>query len=109
MFRNPKVQTLLVLAAGALLGYGVAVGGLRLTWQSEAAPVNTPLPSKLADAAPAPLPDQCPTGRCAEGDAKGILVAQANKPAVAQKAPNGNRPPNILAIMGDDIGWFNIG
>src|SRR5664279_1501123 len=26
-----------------------------------------------------------------------------------QAAPSGDRKPNILVIMGDDVGWFNIG
>src|SRR5215469_6211391 len=34
--------------------------------------------------------------------------APAPAPAPAQPAPQ-QRPPNILVIMGDDIGWFNIG
>jgi arylsulfatase A-like enzyme len=34
--------------------------------------------------------------------------AQAPAPAPAQPAPQ-QRPPNILMIMGDDVGWFNIG
>ena len=29
----------------------------------------------------------------------------ASMPAAAQQ----QRPPNILVIMGDDVGWFNIG
>ena len=29
----------------------------------------------------------------------------ASIPASAQQ----QRPPNILVIMGDDVGWFNIG
>lgn len=32
--------------------------------------------------------------------------AQAPLPA---PAPAGQRPPNILVVMGDDVGWFNIG
>jgi len=32
-------------------------------------------------------------------------VAVANAPAAAQQ----QRQPNILVIMGDDVGWFNIG
>lgn len=31
-------------------------------------------------------------------------MSQAQAPAQPQQ-----RPPNILVIMGDDIGWFNIG
>ncbi|MGG5817289.1 arylsulfatase [Falsiroseomonas sp. HW251] len=35
--------------------------------------------------------------------------AQAPAPAPAPAAPAGQRQPNILVIMGDDVGWFNIG
>ena len=35
-------------------------------------------------------------------------TSQAQAPAPAQPAPQ-QRPPNILVIMGDDIGWFNVG
>ncbi len=38
--------------------------------------------------------------------AAGILTAQFDVPAQAQ-APASGRKPNILMIMGDDIGWFN--
>lgn len=34
-------------------------------------------------------------------------VAQAQQPAPAT-ASGGGRKPNILMIMGDDIGWFNV-
>ncbi len=44
------------------------------------------------------------------------LAATAAMPAVsglqvaqAQPAPTGGAKPNILVIMGDDVGWFNIG
>jgi arylsulfatase A-like enzyme len=35
-------------------------------------------------------------------------VEKALAQAQAQRTPNGQRP-NILVIMGDDVGWFNIG
>ncbi len=38
----------------------------------------------------------------------GAAVQVAQSQAQAQPAPSGRRP-NILFIMGDDIGWFNIG
>ena len=34
-----------------------------------------------------------------------IAVCSANAPASAQQQSK----PNILVIMGDDVGWFNIG
>ncbi len=36
-----------------------------------------------------------------------ISLLAAGTPALAQQ-PQG-KPPNILVIMGDDVGWFNIG
>jgi arylsulfatase len=37
------------------------------------------------------------------GTAASIQLAQAQQPTTS------GRPPNILVIMGDDVGWFNIG
>jgi len=36
-----------------------------------------------------------------------VAVAAICAPASAQQPQA--KPPNILVIMGDDIGWFNIG
>jgi arylsulfatase len=36
----------------------------------------------------------------------GVLAAGAN---CAQNMASGEKKPNILVIMGDDVGWFNIG
>jgi arylsulfatase A-like enzyme len=101
MFKNRKVQTLAVLAAGALLGYAAASGNLRLN-RSDAAPAN-------GQTAPAD-PSDCPTC-CAQGASKAELLAMADpkvKEAVAKARANGKKP-NILFIMGDDVGWYNIG
>src|ERR1700730_2675849 len=37
------------------------------------------------------------------GTAAPVQLGQAQQPAAS------GRPPNILVIMGDDVGWFNIG
>ena len=34
-----------------------------------------------------------------------VAAATASTPSLAQQ----QRRPNILVIMGDDVGWFNIG
>src|SRR3979411_422276 len=34
-----------------------------------------------------------------------VAVMALSSPAAAQQ----QRPPNILVIMGDDVGWFNVG
>jgi len=38
----------------------------------------------------------------------GVQTSQAQQRAQAQPAPAGGKP-NILIIMGDDVGWFNVG
>src|SRR5215467_11754039 len=42
------------------------------------------------------------------GSRPSIQVAQAQQPTSSQ-APAGGTKPNIIVIMGDDIGWSNIG
>ena len=51
VFKNQKVQALLILAAGALLGYGAATGAFRFSRQAEATPADAPAfsPRQLAE------------------------------------------------------------
>src|SRR5262245_56506488 len=104
MFRNSKVQMAAVLAAGAFLGFMVS-----------SARVNP-----FSRANPAPSPDKVATSKAAEpaGGQKDICCAGTNKEQllVRAEAKPGNqdqkkngKKPNILFIMGDDIGWFQIG
>src|SRR5262245_49043850 len=62
---------------------------------SSCASSQTPAPKP----APAPAPAQAPAAKPA---------APAQQPATAAKPASG-RQPNILFIMGDDVGWFNVG
>ncbi len=70
--------------------------------------------AKLAELFPAPTEEWAAC--CAENCEKGVLLAQADtqvaqaKKSNAQKQPAGSgKKPNIVVIMGDDVGWFNIG
>jgi arylsulfatase A-like enzyme len=38
-----------------------------------------------------------------------IAVGLLGAPPASAQAPTPTRPPNIVVIMGDDVGWFNIG
>src|SRR6476646_9078334 len=80
MFRESKVGMFAVLALGALGGY-VAAGG-RL-W-----------PHPRAEAAP---------------QAPAITATTASLPIVAAQPGGSGKKPNILFIMGDDIGWMQPG
>jgi len=91
MIRNSKVQALAFVAVGALVGYLAAAGRFSST-PAEAAPATPPAVEKPAADTPA----------CCEGAAKGNLLAFAQKEASGKK-------PNIVVIMGDDVGMWNIG
>src|SRR5262249_53343139 len=69
----------------------------------------TPSTAEAASAKPAE-PGGAKPACCEEVD-KGRLLAKADpkvKTALAKAEGNGKKP-NILFIMGDDVGWFNIG
>src|SRR6516165_1229026 len=89
MLRNTKVQMAAILAVGALLGYVAASGWLN--------------PFSSASAGPTPGEGAAvkPAGPGGGGDPK-------EKTTFSGAQQNGKKP-NILVIMGDDIGWFNIG
>jgi arylsulfatase len=92
-----------VLAVGALLGYLAASGRATLFQQADAAP-----PTLGAGEAGSGDKAAC----CSEGASKGELLVMADprvKATVAAAQEKNGKKPNILVIMGDDIGWFQIG
>jgi arylsulfatase len=106
MFRNTRVQMAAVLAVGALLGYLAASGRLNPFARADAA-------RSTAEAASAKQAESGNVAKlaCCEDANKGQLLALADpkvKEAVA-RAEQAGKKPNILFIMGDDIGWFQIG
>ncbi len=48
---------------------------------------------------------------CSEGSARNVLLARADAKAPSARAETSasGKKPNIVMIMGDDVGWFNIG
>ena len=120
MFRSKNFQAVVMVAAGALLGYVAASGGIRLDRSANASLANSqtsnraPSDSSVAVAAGAPNGLECSKGNAkamlfTQADAteqEPLLLAQASK-AADQKSSSGNgKKPNILFIMGDDIGWM---
>jgi arylsulfatase len=93
MLRNTRVQMAGVLALGALLGYLAANGRLN--------------PFSWADAAES---GGGKAGARQKGNT-GQFLAPGNLKGVAKikKAEKNGKKPNIVFIMGDDVGWFNIG
>src|SRR3984957_3463899 len=106
MWKNTKVQMLLVLVAGISLGYAAATGRLNPFAKAEAA---QPGQAAATDKTGGDKDDA--SGCCSDGAdrAKQVALNDPNvKAAVARIQKNGKKP-NILFIMGDDVGWFNIG
>ncbi len=107
MLRSPKFQVLCTLAGGALLGYLAACGRFDTTSQAEVNPA-----SATSELAATPDPS---AACCASGGRNELLLADASvEIAQAQaKSKAGStvpaKKPNILFIMADDIGWFNVG
>jgi arylsulfatase len=89
-----------VLAVGLVAGYAAASGKFNPLQHSDAA---------AADEA-AVKSGECPLGGCCEKPDKAKLIAAVNEhnAHVAANLQPGKKP-NVLFIMGDDIGWFNVG
>lgn len=113
-----------VLVVGALLGYAAASSRLDVLHRADGGPTQQHLPQEVANAplqtsvtsevhavqrpmaatashSAKPAAGTC----CALGSAKGQLVAMANNAAALEQTASGKKP-NILFIMGDDIGWM---
>jgi len=105
MFKNQKVQALIVLATGALLGYWAASSNRLWTWSAASATTGSPEQNnRSADSARPASPADC----CMDGNEKGLLLAKAERLGEEREKASGKKP-NIVFIMGDDVGWFNIG
>src|SRR5579871_2232258 len=106
MLKNTTVQMIAMLAVGGLLGYAAASGKLDAFRQASAQPPQPTVSEKPSSSVESTL--DC----CSEGVTKGQLVAMADpkvQQAVAKAQAANGKKPNIIFIMGDDIGWFQIG
>jgi arylsulfatase len=96
-----------VLAAGTLLGYLAASGALNPFSQADAGQS----PAAAANGKRAEPGDGAKPACCDPG-IKGQLLALAGpraRGAAAEGGKENGKKPNILFIMGDDVGWFQIG
>src|SRR5262245_14593341 len=107
MIRNSKVQLAAVLLAGSVLGYVAA--STRSTRQAEAASSARPQAEKrdLSQIPQTQLTGQTEKPDCCELSRHNLVAAQ-NQVALGNATKDGKKP-NIVFIMGDDIGVWNIG
>ena len=110
MHRTTKLQIVFSLAIASLLGYLAATARIL---PPSTAHANTATPEGAADlvnSAAVPTLQPC----CRQGFGEELLFADAGTEiAQAQagrpQAATTGKKPNIIFIMGDDVGWFNIG
>lgn len=103
------MQAMLVLALGATLGFVAAEYRFDVLAPTQAASETARLDVSLSPASAAHQLECCSSINTGEllAMADTTLVAQAQQPR-RQPAAAGKKP-NILVIMGDDVGWFNLG
>lgn len=97
MFTGSRIQTALVLAVGLTAGYAAASGRFNPFASTGAAPPGTP----AAD----PTDGSC----CAGVDKAALAAIGAHNAKVSAAAQKDGKQPNIVVIMGDDVGIWNIG
>src|SRR5689334_12332484 len=110
MFHGTKLQTVLALGIGALLGFAATSGRILPRAQAVGAAGQAAPVSHFEQAALPPTEACCVQAGAAEqllADVSGE-IAQA-QPGRSKGGSGGAKKPNIIFIMGDDVGWFNIG
>ncbi|HET6325155.1 MAG TPA: arylsulfatase [Planctomycetaceae bacterium] len=123
MLRSPRAQMIAVLAMGGLAGYVAASSRMDVFHSAKAEPVlqkvsekhagvsrqsSTPMALTIQKAVAQPSGTSKTAGHtcCSTGSARGQLVAVNNVDAKLVNLQAEGKKPNILFIMGDDIGWM---
>lgn len=108
MSRPSTAFTCIGLAAGALLGFAALQGRFDATPRAHAAPPAAPALAVPATPRTAPAVGQ--TAPANSRDAvRQVALQDPNVAAAVKKIEVKGKKPNIVFIMGDDVGWFNVG
>ena len=102
------IQALACVGLGAMLGLVAATRDITPFSRADVAPsAARQVAAETGVADPGVGRPSC----CSEGLTKGVLLTQADAGETAAKAEAtaSGKKPNIVFIMGDDVGWFNIG
>lgn len=107
MFKNPRVQMIAFVAIGALAGYVAASGKWTGLLRADTTETKTTAVASVAsEASPSGQPPCCCDGM---GTGQLLAMADTHNAKVRETAKQTGKKPNILFIMGDDIGMWNIG
>src|SRR5262245_22776907 len=98
MLRSSRLIPLLTLVVGGLGGWAVASGRLDSMLHAEVKPAEQPAAPAACDT----------TSGCCNAADKAALLTATSMNLNANRQPGGKKP-NIVVIMGDDIGIWNIG
>src|SRR5260370_496535 len=99
-----SIPSLACVGLGALLGFVAA--SKDITPVSRAGVATPPARQAAAETGVTDRP-----ASCSEGVARNVLLAQVGSQTTTAKGASASsgKKPNIVFIMGDDVGWFNIG
>jgi arylsulfatase A-like enzyme len=128
MIKHIRIQTIAIVAISGLLGYMAASSRLDVFRTADAgasqqrvadkadAREHSPSAEAILAGFPRSAAKQTIVSKkaaehtcCSTGAAKGQLLAMGNVNAKLASLQADGKKPNILFIMGDDVGWFNIG
>jgi arylsulfatase len=104
------IQWMACVGLGALLGAVAATGDITPSSRADGAP--RPVPQAAAGAKTILIhPRVSPRSCSPEAPARNVLLAHAGpkEMAAGSQSTRSGKKPNIVVIMGDDVGWFNIG
>ncbi len=102
------MQALACMGLGAILGLVAATRDITPFSRADVAPsAARQVAAETGVADPGAGRPSC----CSAGLTKGVLLtrADAGETAAKAEATASGKQPNIVFIMGDDVGWFNIG
>ena len=112
MSKRLLTSSVLAMAIGALVGYGVAMADFRLPAKaanSSSAPAKTEVAKSQAVELPSPISAPVSSACCSEGLSRSdqLAILNHNQLVAASLAQTGKKP-NFCIIWGDDIGQSNI-
>src|SRR5262245_35936757 len=102
------IQSLACVGLGAMLGFIAATRDLGTASRADGTAPATRQDGTAGGATGRGV-DQPPA--CSDGAARGVLLARvgAETTGTDTSSTSSGKKPNIVFILGDDVGWFNIG